>query len=244
MTRTYLEIKNLKVQKEKITILENINVLISSGEMVALVGPNGSGKSTLFRTLIGETSYSGEINYFNHNREKFKPRIGYVPQKLQLEPDSPVSVLDLFGACLSKRPVWSGQSRKFKKNPKLDLAPIDINSLRGRRLGELSGGELQRVLLTLAMDPTPDVLLLDEPFSAIDQNDSEALYKMVADLACRLNMITIIVSHELDLAAQYAQRVIFLNRTIQATGTPEEVIRNEKFKLAYKNLNVENFIKH
>jgi zinc transport system ATP-binding protein len=106
--------------------------------------------------------------------------------------------------------------------------------LWAKRLGDLSGGELQRVLLALALNPIPDLLLLDEPFSAVDQSDLEVFYRLVESLVREYDFAAIIVSHDLTLAAKYARRMIFLNHSVQSIGTPEEVFADENFKTTFK----------
>lgn len=97
-----------------------------------------------------------------------------------------------------------------------------------KRLGALSGGELQRVLLALALDPVPDLLLLDEPVSGIDQKGLEMFYSTVSELRKKINLSIILVSHDLDLVEQYADRVILINGTVVLSGTPEEVFNDER----------------
>jgi len=235
MKHSSLQIKNVSVQIGDTVILKDINLSINSGEMVMLIGPNGSGKTTLFKAMIGDIPYKGEISFSNSEGKTGRPLTGYVPQKLTIDSDSPLSVLDFFGAALGKRPVWLGSGRKFREKVKRDLAETGVENLVDRRLGKLSGGELQRVLFALALDPLPDLLLLDEPFSAVDQNGLETFYDIVAGLAKKHNIIVIIVSHELEHAERLAEKVIFLNHSIQAFGTPAEVFANEKFRQVFKN---------
>ena len=103
-------------------------------------------------------------------------------------------------------------------------------------LGELSGGELQRVLLALALSPIPDLLLLDEPVSGVDRSYQNTFYELVSDLRKTFDLSVILVSHDLDLVAKYADRVIFLNKTVESSGKPEEVFRNEKAIRAFGNI--------
>jgi len=227
-------IENLSVRIAGTRILENVNLHIHNGELTALIGPNGAGKTTLFKALIGDIPYEGKFAYVVPGQKNVKPKIGYVPQKLEFDHGSPVSVMDLFAASMTKRPVWLGYGNKVKSKTQSFLEAVKAEHLVFKRLGDLSGGELQRVLLALALQPIPDLLLLDEPFSAVDQRDSEGFYSLVQSLVKRYDFAAIIVSHDLELAAKYSQRMIYLNQTVQASGTPAEVFADENFKVKFK----------
>jgi zinc transport system ATP-binding protein len=227
-------IENLSVQKGKVLILKDINLHIHNGELTALIGPNGAGKSALFKALIGDISYKGKFSFADSVSRISKPRIGYVPQKLDFDQGSPISVQDLFTASLSRLPVWLTHGQKTKETTHRYLEIVKAEHLLAKRLGDLSGGELQRVLLALALNPIPDLLLLDEPFSAVDQSDLEVFYCLVESLVRKYDFAAIIVSHDLNLAAKYARRMIFLNHSVQSIGTPEEVFADEKFKTTFK----------
>jgi len=227
-------INNLSVQIGDTTILKEINLHIHNGELTTLIGPNGAGKSTLLKALIGDISYRGSFSYTDDGRRLGRPRIGYVPQKLEFDPSSPISVRDLFSASLSPLPVWIAHSRRAENTTRRYLAMVNAQSLLPKRLGDLSGGELQRVLLALALNPIPDLLLLDEAFSAVDRSDLEAFYELVKNLVKRFDFAAILVSHDLNLAAKYAQRMIFLNHSVKSIGTPEEVFADEVFQTTIK----------
>lgn len=224
---------NLGVTLNGKQILRDINLHIHCGELTAIVGANGAGKTTLIKAILGEIPHSGRIEFAdseNHRQGNnlFRPRkqiIGYVPQKLDFDLSSPTTVLDLFTAALSKRPAWFGASGTFQKRARKTLELVQASALLERRLGALSGGELQRVLLALALDPIPHLLLLDEPVSGIDQNGLELFYQILSRLRKEYDLSIILVSHDLDMIAQYANRVVLLHeQTVECTGTPEEVL--------------------
>ena len=222
-------VEKLRVTTGKTTILNDIDMHIHNGEITALIGPNGAGKSTFFKALIGDISYSGKFIYYNSLQPLKKPKIGYVPQKVEFDPTSPISVGDLFAASLSKMPVWLTHTKRTKSIVNEFLTIVKAQHVVDKRLGDLSGGELQRILLALALNPIPDLLLLDEPFTAGDHNDSERFYCLVQSLVKQYDFAAIIVSHDLSLAAKYARTMVFLNNSIQSLGTPEQVFANEKF---------------
>jgi len=153
--------------------------------------------------------------------------MGYVPQKLDFDATSPVSVLDLFAASLSKRPVWLGHSRSIKDLAQQALEKVGADRLIGARLGTLSGGELQRVLLALALTPVPDLLLLDEPVSGVDPAGTELFYRMVSDLRRNLHLAVLLVSHDCAIVARFADRMLFLNQSVLCDGKPANVLRHE-----------------
>lgn len=223
------KIEHFGVTRGNTVILDDINLHIHCGELTAIIGPNGAGKSTLLKAILGEITHNGELKYLgSEGLDSGHPIIGYVPQRLEFDSGSPISVLDLFAASQTAIPVWFTHSRKFKKRTRSNLARVQAEYLLNRRLGALSGGELQRVLLALALDPLPDLLLLDEPVTGVDQRGMELFYNMVSDLRHQFDLSIILVSHDLNLVAQYADRVVFLNRTVQCTGTPEMVFTNPR----------------
>jgi len=145
-----------------------VDLHVHCGDVVAIVGPNGAGKTTLLRAILGEVPYQGSMVSLIGGVERRRPRIGYVPQKLQFDMDSPISVLDLVVAAISHRPVWWGISRKLFLKARAVLSVFSADHLLHRRVGELSGGEIQRVLLAIAMTARPELLLLDEPGAGVD----------------------------------------------------------------------------
>ena len=224
------KITNFGITRGGTEILRNVNLHIHCGDLTAIIGPNGAGKSSLLKAILGEISHTGKLQFLDAKNEgTSRPIIGYVPQKLDLDASSPTSVLDLFAAALTKVPIWFTYPNKIRERVRESLARVQGEHLINRRLGALSGGESQRVLLALALDPIPHLLLLDEPVSGIDQRGLELFYKTVATLRHEYDLSIILVSHDLNLVAEYADRVAFINnKTIECVGTPQEVFSNEK----------------
>lgn len=224
------KITNFGVTRDGTEILRNVNLHIHCGDLTAIIGPNGAGKSTLIKAILGEIPHSGELQFLDaKDQGTTKPSMGYVPQKLDLDSSSPTSVLDLFAATHTRMPIWFTYPRKIRERVRETLARTKAEHLINQRLGALSGGELQRVLLALALDPIPHLLLLDEPVSGIDQRGLDLFYKTVSTLRKDYDLSIILVSHDLNLVAEYADRVAFINNnTIECTGTPQEVFSNER----------------
>lgn len=183
-------------------ILAGIDLEIAPGEIVALTGPNGAGKSTLLRAVVGEIPHEGE--------RRTRGRIGYVPQRLDFDPSSCATVLDLFAASLSRRPPWLGISGAVRSAARKSLERVGAADLAGRRFGRLSGGERQRVLLALAITPLPGLLLLDEPEAGIDLAGLDLLHHQVGALCLHCRMGVVLATHSAETLERIAHRSVRL----------------------------------
>lgn len=229
-----IEIQNLIVKSGQDILLDTINLEFFCGQLTALIGKNGAGKTTLLKAILGERPYKGMISYKKHDETNIKrPIIGYVPQQLLFDRTTPVSVLDFILATQRKRPVWLGHTKTEKKAVLQKLEAFECASIINRRLGDLSGGELQRVLLALATDPMPDFLILDEPVSGVDVNGLDLFYKTVSDFRDRYHMAILLVSHDLSLIKKYADKAVLLDKTVAAYGEVSEVFHTKAFRSAF-----------
>lgn len=215
-------------------VLEHVNLHLHCGELVALIGPNGAGKTTLLRAMLGELPHTGELQFMPVGRPAGQaPRIGYVPQRIELDSLSPISVHDLLAGAISRWPLWLGH-RGFPKRQAMDaLAMVKAEDLVDRRVGELSGGQLQRVLLALALTPVPDILLLDEPVSGIDQAGIGLFYERISALRKEFDLGILLISHDLEVVPRHADRMVFLNRTVLGEGAPAEVLSRDEVKRTF-----------
>lgn len=205
-----VKIEELSVRKGSTEILNQVNLTANHGEILALIGRNGAGKTTLLKAILGQTPYTGRITYFNcQGKEITRPRIGYVPQFLAFDRSTPVTVEDLFCANRSRIPVWMSHGKKRQKEAESLLEKVGGTGLFRKKLGALSGGELQRVLLAFALDPLPDLLLLDEPVSAVDRKGVGVFYDLVTSLRSEYHMPVILVSHDLGHVKKYASKAAF-----------------------------------
>ncbi|MFH0925602.1 MAG: metal ABC transporter ATP-binding protein [bacterium] len=227
------KIENLTVKIGGTLILDSIDLHVDCGEIIALVGPNGAGKTTLLRTILGEIPYQGQLFFQVKGHVSRRPRIGYMPQKLQFDMDSPISVADLVATTISRHPVWLGINRQLLKKVQNVLALFSVEHLYARKVGELSGGELQRVLLAIAMTPEPDLLLLDEAGSGVDLKGLSLFYQIVSDLKKKYDVSVILVTHDLAGISSFADRIILLNHSVIAQGNPKEVFSDEKLLKAF-----------
>ena len=160
-------------------------------------------------------------------------RTGYVPQHLQFDREMPLTVRDFMAASLSKRPVWTGVSKKTRARVDEALAAVHAESLADVPLGRCSGGELQRVLLALAMNPAPDLLVLDEPVSGIDRNGLKMFLDTLLDLKQAHHMAILLVSHDLRFVREYADHVVLLDKSVLAQGSAEEVFASPEFSAVF-----------
>lgn len=209
-------------------IIKDVSLHIHCGELTAVIGPNGAGKSTLLKAILGEIPHSGALDFLDEkNRHTGRPLIGYVPQKLDFDTSSPASVYDLFASALTLRAVWLFHPKKVRALVRESLEKAGAGQLIDRRLGALSGGELQRVLLALALNPVPDLLLLDEPVSGVDHNGMQLFYRTVSELRRDYDLSIILVSHDFDLVAEYADRVVLMSDgRVLCAGSPGDVFKS------------------
>lgn len=226
--------RGLGVSLRGVPVLENVDLHLHCGELTAVVGENGAGKTTLVRCLLGEIPHEGEVHFLDAaHRRPDSPVIGYVPQHASFDRDAPISVLDLFAASLAARPACLGVSRAVLDQATGGLARSGSVHLLHRRLGTLSGGELQRVLLALALTPVPNILVLDEPMSGVDHSGREKFYELLSRLRREYDLAVLLVSHDLASLARFADRMVFLDRRIVCEGTPAEVLRDPRVREAF-----------
>lgn len=229
-----IKANNITVRKGSQLIIDNINLHIHCGKITALIGRNGAGKSTLIKAILGEIKHEGSIEFTDlRNRTVEKLTIGYVPQHINLGKNTPMSVYDLFASYISNAPSFMYKSKKIYQRVKEQLAIFDAEDLIDKRACDLSGGELQRLLLSIAVTPIPNLLLLDEPVSGIDRNGRQLFYQNIAKLKSNYDLAMIIVSHDFDFVRKYADHVILLDKAIVKEGTPEEVLSSEEFQMVF-----------
>jgi len=199
-------------------VLRHVNMAVARGEIVTILGPNGSGKSTLVRALIGaERPVSGRVT------RAARLRIGYVPQRLHIDPSLPITAgrfVRLAGGATSDRVAAA-------------LADVDASGTEDRALADLSGGQLQRVLLARALVSAPDLLVLDEATQGLDQKGVAGFYRLISDLRDRLNCGVLMVSHDLHVVMAASDRVICLNGHVCCEGAPEVVSEAPEYRALF-----------
>ena len=228
-----LRVENLSVRIGTDSILKDMNLHVHCGEMVALIGPNGAGKSTFLKAILGQREFSGTIAFSEPGQRSKKPRIGYVPQSPAFDPSDPVSVADLFACCMSRRPAFLGLGKSMRELVLECLDRVHGADLIDKRVGTLSGGELQRVLLALALEPMPNILILDEPLSGVDIEGMENLMDMLDEIRQIYDLSILMTTHDFSMLPRYADQVVLIDHGIKKQGTPAEVLESEEFKLAF-----------
>lgn len=224
-TNVVLEVKDLSVTLAGERIIDHINFSVKHGEALAVIGPNGAGKTVLFRALLGLIPYSGVVSW--------KPGIhmGYVPQKFFADRNLPVTVREFF--LLKSVRFWNPEKSYIEHlDHELDLVAVKRDILN-KSLGELSGGQLQRLLVAWAMVNHPDVLLLDEPTAGVDIGYKETIYQIMHRLQQERGTTVLLISHDLNIVYRYAQQVICVNKTLTCQGIPTEVLNQEELSKVY-----------
>lgn len=225
-----LRIQDLSVKIGKDAILRDVNMHLHCGQIVALIGPNGAGKSTLLKAVLGEREYDGVISFSVPGQRNRKPIIGYVPQSPSFDPGDPVTVADLFTCCMSRRPAFLGLTRGLRDHILSCLERVHAEDLIDKKIGTLSGGELQRVLLALALDPVPNILILDEPLSGVDVEGIETLMDMLDELRQDYDLSILMTTHDFSVLSRYADNVVLIDHAVIAQGTANEVLNSDGFQ--------------
>jgi len=228
-----LRVEHLSVKIGSDTILKDVNLHIHCGEMVALIGPNGAGKSTFLKAVLGQREYQGIIAFSEPGQRSRKPKIGYVPQSPSFDPGDPVSVADLFVCCLSRRPAFLGIGKPMRQRILECLDRVHGTDLIDKRVGTLSGGELQRVLLALALEPLPNILILDEPLSGVDVEGMQSLMDMLDEIRKEYDLSILMTTHDFSMLNRYADQVVLIDHQLVCAGSPAEVLESDAFRRVF-----------
>ncbi|MCD7756228.1 MAG: metal ABC transporter ATP-binding protein [Firmicutes bacterium] len=228
-----LRVQKLSVQIGGEPILQDVDMHIHCGQLFALIGPNGAGKSTLLKAILGQREYSGVIAFSTPGQRGRKPKIGYVPQSPTFDPGDPVSVADLFVCCMSRRPAFLGVGKSRRAQILECLDRVHGADLIDRRVGALSGGELQRVLLALALEPVPNILILDEPLSGVDVEGMTTLMDMLDEIRRTYDLSILMTTHDFAMLPRYADQVALIDHRVVRMGPPEEVLDSEEFRTVF-----------
>ncbi len=224
-----LKVEGLSVTLGEAEILHDVSFHLHCGELVALIGPNGAGKSSLFKTILGQLPHTGTVSFQQSDGFRRRPHIGYVPQSPTFDPGDPVSVLDLFVASIDRWPIFLPVPKQLRQRVETCLARVHGQELIDKRIGTLSGGELQRVLLAMALEPVPNLLILDEPMSGVDVTGARQLLEMLDELRTRFDLSILLSTHDFH-TLQLVDKVILLKGEVLTVGTPQEVMSSPAFR--------------
>ncbi len=211
-----LEIEGLVVRVHGDTLLDDVGLRVGRGSIHVLVGPNGAGKSTLVAAVLNQIAFTGriELNWTANGA------VGYVPQNFAVDPTLPVTVGDFLALTRQRRPVCLGLTRTSRDAAARLLGRVGLPGLEGRPLAVLSGGELRRVLLAHALEPEPELLVLDEPGAGLDETALATFEDILRQLRRAGRTTILMVSHDLEQVQRLADRVTVLDRRVVADGPP------------------------
>jgi zinc transport system ATP-binding protein len=229
----YFQTQSLTVGYDGKPLIRDITINVEKGEIVTLIGPNGAGKSTFLKAILGQRDYTGTIAFSEPGQRSKKPRIGYVPQSPAFDPSDPISVADLFACCMSRRPAFLGIGKAMRTQILECLDRVHGKDLIDKRVGTLSGGELQRILLALALEPMPNILILDEPLSGVDIEGQTGLMDMLDEIRRDYDLSILMTTHDFSMLSRYADRVVLIDHEIKCQGTSEEVLNSPEFRAAF-----------
>lgn len=218
-----LELDAVSVRRQREAILDRVSMRLRRSTVHALAGPNGAGKTTLISAILGLIEFEGEIVA----RWRGTGTIGYVPQNFTVDPTLPVTVEDFLALTRQRRPVCLGIDRGTRDRVSRLLAQVGLESLERRPLAVLSGGELRRVLLAHALDPVPELLILDEP-AGLDEAAARILEQLLTSMTRTQGTTVLLVSHDFDQVRRIADYATVLNRRIVAEGRATEVLAAER----------------
>ncbi|MBE6917314.1 MAG: metal ABC transporter ATP-binding protein [Ruminococcaceae bacterium] len=225
-----LRVQNLSVKIGSSEILADVSMHIHCGQLVALIGPNGAGKSTFLKAILGQQDYDGVISFSTPGSRGRSMKLGYVPQSPAFDPGDPMSVADLFVCCMSRRPAFLGVSKTMREQILDCLDRVHATELIDKRVGTLSGGELQRVLLALALEPIPNILILDEPLSGVDVEGKSDLMDMLDEIRATYDLSILMTTHDFAMLPRYADQVALIDHQLLQIGSPEEVLSGNAFR--------------
>ena len=217
------------------TVWQDATFWIGKGEFVAIIGPNGAGKTTLFRLLLGlQQPLAGSLRVFNAVPKRGNPKIGYVPQSHVIDSDTNVEALQLVRLGFSGRRWGMSIFSKDDRNAALQtLEEVGATGLEHRPLGQLSGGELQRVFLAEALVSDPELLLLDEPLSNLDIRRERELIELVNKIVRSRKVTALLIAHHINPLLPFLDRVIYIANGRVATGKPKDVLTSDILSALY-----------
>jgi len=225
-----LSVQRLTVSFGDRTVIADLNFEVMPGQNLAIVGPNGAGKTVLLRALLNLLPYEGVIQWAAGTR------LGYVPQSIAADRQLPLFVSDLLGA---KAHLLKLPAEKVRETADIvGLAP----DLLTTRIGVLSGGQFQKVLITFALLGDPNVLLVDEPTASLDELAQEHVYELLEKLRLDRNLTVLLVSHDLSVVYQFATKVLCLSKASPCFGSPREVLTPDTLAKVYSA--VPKFYRH
>ncbi len=215
--KTLVQLNNAGFKQNGKWLVEGVSLKVEKGKIVTLIGPNGSGKSTTAKIALGI------YKNIEGNVEKYTNKIGYVPQKISIDWTLPLRVYDFM--------LLTENINDNAIDEALDLT--GVIHLKNKNLGNLSGGEFQRVLIARAISKKPELLVLDEPVQGVDYTGEIALYELIKKISDSLNCGILLISHDLHTVMTATDHVVCLNGHVCCSGSPLDVARNNEYKTLF-----------
>ena len=212
-----VKLNNVGFRQNGKWLVEGVSLQVEKGKIITLIGPNGSGKSTTAKIALGiYRNIEGSV-------EKYTNKVGYVPQKISIDWTLPLRVSDFM--------ILTENIKDNEINEALSLT--GVMHLKGKNLGNLSGGEFQRVLLARAISKKPELLVLDEPVQGVDYTGEIALYELIKKISDTLNCGILLISHDLHTVMTATDHVVCLNGHVCCSGSPTDVAKNIEYKALF-----------
>jgi zinc transport system ATP-binding protein len=220
---SFIELRDVAVRINGNTIIENISFDIDKSDVLSIIGPNGSGKTTLVRAMLGLQPFTGTILCQGRPLAQQQNLVGYVPQRFDFDRTFPLSVSEFMKL-----------GGVYDPSLKEELCrEFGVAGLLKHKLGTLSGGQLQRVLIISAMLKQPDLLILDEPTSGVDIEGTASFYELIRHINTEHQMTIVLISHEINMVSTTATKVICLNKSLFCCGEPHKVLTTELLEKLY-----------
>jgi zinc/manganese transport system ATP-binding protein len=235
MTQEVLAVDEVSVSLAGRQILDHVSFTVRAGEFTGLIGPNGAGKTTLLRVILGlQRPTSGSLSVLGRPRSRRNPSIGYVPQKVLLDPDMPMRARDLVALGLDGHRFGIRlRSREASQAVSEMLRAVDADRFADARVGNLSGGEQQRVLIAHALISRPKLLLLDEPLANLDLRSGQEIISLLDRIASEQQIAVLLSAHEMNPLLPVMDRIVYLAAGRAATGSTDEVVRTDVLSRLY-----------
>jgi zinc transport system ATP-binding protein len=223
---SFIEVKDLSVVFDGNMIIEHITFDVDKGDVVSIIGPNGSGKTTLVRAMLGLIEHKGTVKLNGRPFREHLNDIGYVPQRFDFDRTFPISVEE-FLAISGYKPDEAWREEVCRE--------FGITGILRKKLGTLSGGQMQRVLIVSSLLKKPELLILDEPTSGVDIEGAASFYELIRHINKEHNITVFLISHEVNMVSTTSTKVICVNRSMFCCGVPEKVMTKELLKELYNS---------
>jgi zinc transport system ATP-binding protein len=235
--RPYVELEDVDFRYGAVPVLEGIHLTVEAGDFLGIIGPNGSGKTTLIRIVLGLLeSTRGAVRLFGHAPSSFRQwgRVGYVPQKTMLDPSLPVTVREVVATGLLPTLGLFGRIGAAQRRRIADvLGHVGMEAHGAARIGHLSTGQQQRVLIARALVSNPDLLILDEPTGGVDPEAQTSFYALLHHLNRERDVTLILVSHDIGVVAKEVTKLACLNRRLVFHGRPGDFLGDAALAALY-----------